>query len=74
MTDNRAVRIVAAAFVATLVGIVAVGAVGFLMLTSAMFVRLPQTNYMHILFGGLALLIFSFAFAVSFREILGKLK
>ena len=73
MIRNRILRIVAAALAASLVGLIAVAAFGLLLLTSLMFVVMPQSEWAGILAGGLLLFIFGLTFVASFREMLEKL-
>ena len=70
---NRALRIVVAALTASLVGFLAAAALGLLLMMSMLFIQMPQSVWAGILFGGLLLVVFSFAFAASFREMLDKL-
>lgn len=73
MIQNRGLRIVASAVVASVVGLISVVALGFLVGMVLIVAVLPQSTWTEILLGALLAAVFGFSFIISFRETLNKL-
>ena len=71
---NRALRIFAAALIASVVGLIVAAAVAFFVFMVSLFVVMPHSQLLWIFGSGLLLVLFGVAFTISFREMLEKMR